>query len=226
MAPAAVAVVAVVVVASHIQRVAYQPEKLLYTVANAARLLKRENRRKEKVWQHTRLTPTLLAGGEKRNKYNTRRAQQTEQKKNMFRRQGQYMTQALRRFRSVSCPNRTCSAHQLGQLVSLRRFHAFVHDFNFPRVVCSLSSSRCLATSSSSFLHAAIILRPHSVTVSTHTSASNALAFQTPMILNARTSLCTQSIHSFSLPPRPFLALSPRNLVLVYECERVFSAGV
>ena len=80
LAPTAVAA-AVVVLASHIQRVACQPERLLYTVANSAcRLLKRENRRERESLAAHPLTPTLLAGGEKQNKYNTRRAQQIEQK--------------------------------------------------------------------------------------------------------------------------------------------------
>ena len=41
------------------------------------------------------------------------------------------------------------------------------------------------------------------VTVSVHTSAYNAVAFQSPAIPNARMSLWTQSAHSFSFPPRP-----------------------
>ena len=56
-----------VVVVSHIQRIGCQPEKLLYTytVTNPVRgLLNRENKRKEKVWQHTHThtlpPPTLL----------------------------------------------------------------------------------------------------------------------------------------------------------------------
>ena len=46
-------------------------------------------------------------------------------------------------------------------------------------------------------------LRPPSVNVSTHTSAFNAVAFQSPAMPNARMSLCTQSVYSFSIPPRP-----------------------
>ena len=46
--------------------------------------------------------------------------------------------------------------------------------------------------------------RPPSVTVSTHTSAFNAVvAFQSPAMPNARMSLWTQSVRSFSFPPRP-----------------------
>ena len=41
-------------------------------------------------------------------------------------------------------------------------------------------------------------LRPPSVTVSTHTSAFKAVAFQSPAMPNARMSLWTQSVHSFS----------------------------
>ena len=46
-------------------------------------------------------------------------------------------------------------------------------------------------------------LRPPSVTASIQTSAFNAIVFQSPVIPNARMSLCTQSVHSFSFPPRP-----------------------
>ena len=41
-------------------------------------------------------------------------------------------------------------------------------------------------------------LRPPSVTVSTHTSAFKAVAFQSPAMPNARMSLWTQSVYSFS----------------------------
>ena len=70
-------------------------------------------------------------------------------------------------------------------------------------LVASLFSWPCLAASTSYFLHAVMNLRPPAVTVSTHTSASNAVAFQSPAIPNARMSLCTQSVHSFSFPPHP-----------------------
>ena len=53
-------------------------------------------------------------------------------------------------------------------------------------------------------------LRPPTVTVSTHTSASNAVAFQSPAMQYARVSLCTQSVHSFSFPPRPLRAAPSR----------------
>ena len=45
-------------------------------------------------------------------------------------------------------------------------------DNNSPSLVASLFSWRCLAASSSAFLHAAMNLRPPSVTASTHTSLS------------------------------------------------------
>ena len=79
-------------------------------------------------------------------------------------------------------------------------------DNKFP----SLFSWRCLAASTSSFLHAAINLRPPSVTVSTHTSAFNTVAFQSPAIPNAQMSICTQSVHSFSFPPRPLCTAPSR----------------
>ena len=75
-------------------------------------------------------------------------------------------------------------------------------DINFPSLVASLFSWRCLAAFTSSFLHAAMNLRQPSVNVSTHTSAFNAVAFQSPVISNARMSLCTQPVYSFSFPPR------------------------
>ena len=83
------------------------------------------------------------------------------------------------------------------------QFYTPVCDNKVPSLVASLFSWRCLAASTSSFLHAAINLRPPSVTVSTHTSAFKAVAFQSPAMPNVRMSLCTQSVHYFSFPPRP-----------------------
>ena len=84
------------------------------------------------------------------------------------------------------------------------KFYASVCDYcKFPSLVASLFSWRCLAASSSSCLHAAMNLRPPSVTASTQASAFNAIVFQSPVIPNARMSLCTQSVHSFPFPPRP-----------------------
>ena len=54
-------------------------------------------------------------------------------------------------------------------------------------------------------------LRPPSVTVSTHTSAFKAVAFQSPAMPNSRMSLCTQSVHSFFFPPRPLRAAPHRQ---------------
>ena len=51
---------------------------------------------------------------------------------------------------------------------------------------------------------------PTLVTVSTHTSAFNAVAFQSLAIPNARMSLYTQSVHSFSFPARPLLTAPSR----------------
>ena len=76
-------------------------------------------------------------------------------------------------------------------------------DNNFSSLVAFLFSWRCLVESTSYFLHAAMNLRPPSATVSTHTSAFNAVVFQSPAMPDARMSLCTQSVHSFSFPPRP-----------------------
>ena len=92
---------------------------------------------------------------------------------------------------------------RLGQWLSLRKILRFRVRCNFPSLVASLFSWRCLGASSSSSLHAAMNLRPPSVTASTQTSAFNAIAFQSPVMPNARMSLCTQSVHSFSFPPRP-----------------------
>ena len=86
---------------------------------------------------------------------------------------------------------------QLGQWVSLRKTLRF-------RVRLQLSQSRCLslllAMSGRVFLfscvHAAMNLRPPSVTASTQPSAFTAIVFQSPVMPYARMSLCTQSIHS------------------------------
>ena len=83
------------------------------------------------------------------------------------------------------------------------KFYASVCINNFPSLVASLFSWRYLATSSSSFLHATINPRLPSMTASSHTSAFNAIAFHSPVMPNARMSLCTQSVHLFSFPSRP-----------------------
>ena len=88
-----------------------------------------------------------------------------------------------------------------------------------PSLVASLLSWRCLAASTSSFLHAAINLRPPSVTVSIHTSAFNAVAFQSPVMPNARMSLWTQSVHSFSFPPRPLRTAPSRFPKMIRSCK-------
>ena len=77
-------------------------------------------------------------------------------------------------------------------------------DDNFPSIVASFFSWRCLAACTYFFLNAAMNLRPPSMTVSAHTSAFNAVAFQSsPVMPNAPMSLYTQSVHSLSFPPRP-----------------------
>ena len=86
---------------------------------------------------------------------------------------------------------------------SVCKFCASVCDKKFSSLAAYFFSLRCLAASASSFLPAAINLHPPSVTVSTHTSVFNAVAFQSPAMPNARMSLCTQPVYSFSFPPRP-----------------------
>ena len=119
---------------------------------------------------------------------------------------------------------------------------------NFPSLAASLDSRRCLAASTAYFLHAALNLRPPSVTVSTHTSAYNAVDFQSPAMPNARTSLCMQSVHYFFCPLRPLrtavsrfpntipffgnllslirMSTPAHNSVLVRNFVSIFSRGV
>ena len=70
------------------------------------------------------------------------------------------------------------------------------------------------------FLHVTINLCPPSVMVSTHTSASNAVAFQSSAVPTARTSTCTQSFHYFSFLPRPLRTAPSRfqNTILFGSC--------
>ena len=79
------------------------------------------------------------------------------------------------------------------------KLYASVCDNNVPSLVASLFSWQCLAASTSYFLHAAMNPRPTSAAVSTHTSASNAVALQSSAMPNAWISLCTQLVH-FLLP--------------------------
>ena len=129
------------------------------------------------------------------------RAARSEKKKKITR--GVHMSRryASRRYADGLGPSRVRAriptTRRLGQWLSLRKI------LRFPRLVASLFSWRCLAASSSSFLHATMNLRPPSVTASTQTSAFNAIVFQSPVMPNARMSLYTQSVHSFSFPPHP-----------------------
>ena len=73
-------------------------------------------------------------------------------------------------------------------------------------LVASLFSWRCLVVSASYFLHAAINFRPPSVTVSTHISAPNVVAFQPRAMSNARMpSLYRQNWSTLS-PSHPILS--------------------
>ena len=94
--------------------------------------------------------------------------------------------------------------------MSLRRFFASAYDNKFPSLVASFFLRRYLAVSTSYFFLAAINSHPLFVTISTHTSAYNAVAFQSPTLRNDRTSLCTQSVHSFSFPHRPLCTAPSR----------------
>ena len=82
-------------------------------------------------------------------------------------------------------------------------------DSNFPSLIASLFSWRCLAAFYLFLPPRGHDLRPPSVTVSTHTSAPNAVAFQSPAIPNARMLLCQQWVHSFSFPLRSLLRTAP-----------------
>ena len=157
-------------------------------MANLARGLLNREKRTKKVWQH--IPPPHTARSEKIKIKN-------------------YAThlQALRRSRSVSRPYKDIFGSSTRRKANGCGFaKLYTPDNKFPSLVASLFSWRCLAACASSFLHAAMNLRPPSVTVSTHTSAFNAVAFQSPAMPNARMSLWTQSVHSFSFPPRPLLA--------------------
>ena len=96
------------------------------------------------------------------------------------------------------------------------KFYASVCDNNFSSLVASLFSWRCLAASTFYFLQAANNLRPPSVDVSTHTSASNVIAFQSPAMPNARMSLSNQS--SLFLPTPS----SPHCIIKVSEHESLW----
>ena len=99
----------------------------------------------------------------------------------------------LRRYAGVG-PYRIPSTRRLG--------YASVYGNTFSCLAC-LSLFLTMPTRVVLFLHAVIPLCSPSVTGSTYTVASNAVAFQPFALTNARTSLCMQSIHSFFSPPRP-----------------------
>ena len=80
----------------------------------------------------------------------------------------------------------------------------FIKQFS-QSLVATLFSWRCLDRSTSYFLHAAMNLRPPSVTVYTHTtSASNAAVSQSPAMPSTRMWLCTYAIGPLFLISTPF----------------------
>ena len=87
--------------------------------------------------------------------------------------------------------------------VASQKKNVSVCDNSFHGLVVCFFSWRCLATSTSYVPHAATNILLPSVTVSTHTLSSDAVVFQSPAMPNARMSLCTQSVHSFSFPLCP-----------------------
>ena len=129
------------------------PKKLLYTVANPARgLLNREKRTKDKVWQRTPpLSPRYSFGSTRLGV--TQVSVRLAPVQDFFDKSTEPMGAASQNSTLAVCDN------------------------NFPTLVAFLFSWRCLAASTFYFLHAAMNLRKPSVAVSTHTSASNAVAF-------------------------------------------------
>ena len=132
-------------------------KKLLYTVANPARglLNSREKKKKEKVWQRPSLPPPRAARSEK--KKNTRRIHII-------------CVGAIKTGVTQVVSARLASVQGFLRLVGyangcrFAKFYASLCDCNFPSLVASLFSWRCLAASSSFSLHAAMNLRPPSMT--------------------------------------------------------------
>ena len=191
------------------------PKEVLYTVANPARgVLNRENitkrgslaadppldaavivRRKQFKKQHTHT-----------HKHMTRT---TKKAKRASGQRGHHVTHLHACLGATQVSVRLAPGTGFLQLSSTRRIGAASQVLRF-RVRSQVSQSRCLSlswgrlgTSISSFLHTAMNLRPPSVPVSTHTSASNAVASQSPAMPDARMSLCTQSFPPRSLRTAP-----------------------
>ena len=111
-----------------------------------------------------------------------------------------------------------CIASRILRLLRLRKQRFCTRSTFF--------SWRCRAgPPSSNFLHAAINIRPPSVADSTHTPASNAVAFQPSAMPNARTSLCAQLIRmhlplpSPSFPHCTLKVFEERDLPLATACR-------
>ena len=172
------------VVIFHIQRIVCQPGKLLNMVASPAHgLLNREKKRQKK--KSDSAPP---------------RSEKMEYKS----RDASICCLGATQVSVRVAPVQTSWVRRLGQWVSLSKIRHFRGRWQlFSSLVASIFSWRCLAASTSYFLYAAINLRPPSATVSTHTSASNVVAFQSYAISNARMLLCKRSTHSFSFPPHP-----------------------
>ena len=152
------------------------PKKLLYTVANPARgLLNGEKIIEAKVWQPP--SPSLhqrCSFGE--NKIKPRDASTCLG-----------ATQVLVRL----APLQNYFGSSTGPMDAASQNSTLPCDF--PSLVASLFFWRCLAASTSYFLHAAKNLRPPSVTVSTHISTSDAVAFHGSTGQSCQFSSCSWS---------------------------------
>ena len=187
------------VVVSHIQRIGCQPQKTTSHGSQSRSWFAeqgKENKRKCLAADPPQ-PPTLLV----------RRKKQTNKQNVMH----------LHAWRCAGlCPSgvrtRIPSTRRLGQWVSFAKIYSSVFDNKFPSLFASLSSWRCLAASTSYFLHAAINLRPPSTTVSTNASASNAA-------LSKRPDVALYPSGPLFLPPAPY---SPHCTLKVSEHDSLW----
>ena len=187
--------------------------RVLYTVANPARGLLNRGKKKKKVWQ--RPPPARCSFGENEKQKNhaahphvmSRRYASQRYAGGLGPSRVRTRIPTTRRLRLVGYDS---SARPMGVASQNSTLPCAIETFPVSLPLSSPSPGDVRprlhllpAASSSSSLHAAMNLRPPSVTTSTQTSAFNAIVFQSPVVPNARMLLCTQSVHSFSFLPRP-----------------------
>ena len=195
-----------VVVDSHFQRIGCQPEKLHYSVANPARgLLSRETRKKARTSGSAPLPPSRCSCGENKTKIKHRARTAQKEKKIQF-------TRRVSRDASTCLDPTQVSVHlapvqdSVGSSKQASRCH--FAGSTLPCTIEMLPVQLNLFSPGDSRIYLLFSPRGNNPPPTLRDRliphhSPKAVSFRSHSMSNARTSLCTQSVHSFSILPRP-----------------------